>query len=1250
MTIIGDSMVDNKHLCNLSKIENNIRNNNIYLDSFPAQIHFLMIDKCNAKCIMCGGDYFKSTSGRRITLEKFKTMASNLQLEYTHGIVLAGAGDPLLNEDLIPIVRFVREEYPHIRISITTNGIALTKKLCESLLESNVDIVNVSINSATRETYQRIMQVDCFDKVCKNTKRLIDMRNQLGKTTQVQFSSAINRLNIEDLPTLVELGRQAGIDSINIMYCRFYPERIRYLNVDREESRLKDMESLYYHQELSDQIVERAKSLAKQSGIHFSHEPLFKENIASKSCIWPKTEMMVGFDGEIYPCGGAELHFKKKVDGGIYNFGNAMIDPIERFWNGETYRALRISSQNKDKGIIPECECCANNISPNDLMSHIMQWDGPECKKGDNNRIEENKLVIVDGTGASPLVSVIVPTYNRSDMVVAAIKSILDQTYHNFEIIVVNDAGEDIEHIITSLNLLSNITYVKHAENRGLAATRNTGIKVARGAYISLLDDDDLFYPDHLETAIRYLNDKNPVIYTDAVRATFTKSEDTYKLIGKKVPYSMDFNRNKLLIGNIAPVNCFVFDRNLALKAGLFDETLSTLEDWEFWIRLSAIVPFKHIAKETVQVNWRTDGTTMTSLRGPEFRQNRERICKKYENEIKRIQNTQEIMDEFNAIWANDWQGQPQLTSIIILTHNQIEYTKKCIDSIFEHTKEPFELIVVDNGSTDGTVEYLESEVRSQHPEPRIEIIKNKENLGFAAGNNQGIAEAKGDYILLMNNDIVVTSGWLTRMIVCAERKPQIGIVGPVSNYVSGPQLVKEVNYDTSSLTGLTEFAREFSEQYTGQAKPFWRVVGFCMLIKRAVIEKIGGMDGRFGLGNFEDDDFNLRSTLAGFESWIADDCYVHHFGSRTFIGARIDYGESLNRNWEKFKKKWGIPKYVSYGASYDMASVLKDGFMPMKHYCPLNQNEDSEIDSITPLTSEDKLLMGEALFHESRFHEAEDIFREILKGCPDHSKARNNLACLLWQTGRAEKSLEEISRAMEIAPDDRDIVWNCGQFLKELGFLEDATEVYRDFLQRHPDDVEISETLENMEKMPRENGTAPCEVQELIEEGECLFEKGKVEDARRIFKKIVSMDPKLVEPLNNLGVIAFQQGEIDKAVFYFNSALEIEADYFEAIENLGKCMVAKEDYPEAIRWFERTLESKPDNIDVLNSLGNCFIQTEDFVNAKTVYAKSIQLDSSQRNVEMILQKLERLSEVSEQKQTERKARVHSGQGSVVSQ
>ena len=367
------------------------RMENIYLDSYPVQVHFLMIDKCNVKCIMCGGDYFRSQSGRMITLEKFKTMAANLRFEIVRAIVLAGAGDPLLNPDLVPILQFVKKEYPHINISVTTNGLGLTGKASGLLVENGANLVNISINSATRASYKRIMQVDGFERVCANARSFVELRNRAGKPITFQFSAALNRLNIEDLPHLVHLGREIGIDSINLFYTRFYPEKVRHLNVDNPADRLENEASLFFHQELADEMVVKAKILAQQSGISFTHEPLFRENAPPPPCTWPMTQLMVGFDGEIYPCGGSEIHFKEKVEKGIYNFGNALQGPVDAFWNNEIYRALRISSRQGERCLIPECRCCANTVSPNDVRSHIMEWEMGEPEE----RPEFGKPVVI---------------------------------------------------------------------------------------------------------------------------------------------------------------------------------------------------------------------------------------------------------------------------------------------------------------------------------------------------------------------------------------------------------------------------------------------------------------------------------------------------------------------------------------------------------------------------------------------------------------------------------------------------------------------------------------------------------------------------------------------------------------------------------------------------------------------------------------------------------------------------------------
>ncbi|MBC7320847.1 methyltransferase domain-containing protein, partial [bacterium] len=269
------------------------------------------------------------------------------------------------------------------------------------------------------------------------------------------------------------------------------------------------------------------------------------------------------------------------------------------------------------------------------------------------------------------------------------------------------------------------------------------------------------------------------------------------------------------------------------------------------------------------------------------------------------------------------------LTSIIVLTLNNLEYTKKCIESIREYTPEPYELIVVDNGSTDGTIEYLESQ-------SDIKLVKNPTNVGFAMGNNIGMKLAKGDYIVILNNDTVVTQGWLARLIACAKTDPSIGIVGPRSNYVAGIQLVKDVPYG-NDMTAMQEFARQWSLENSGRYEETVRVIGFCMLVKREVIERIGGFDPLYENGNFEDDDFCIRAIRAGFKIKIAHDVFIHHFGSKTFASEKINYTSAMLKNWERFKRKWGLPSSWPIERGIPILELVRGGFDKDRHYVPLD-------------------------------------------------------------------------------------------------------------------------------------------------------------------------------------------------------------------------------------------------------------------------------------------------------------------------
>jgi GT2 family glycosyltransferase/tetratricopeptide (TPR) repeat protein len=237
------------------------------------------------------------------------------------------------------------------------------------------------------------------------------------------------------------------------------------------------------------------------------------------------------------------------------------------------------------------------------------------------------------------------------------------------------------------------------------------------------------------------------------------------------------------------------------------------------------------------------------------------------------------------------------LTSIIVVTHDQLRYTRQCLESVRQCTGEPFELVVVDNASTDGTIDYVRTQVD-------VKSIFNPKNRGFPAAVNQGIRSATGKHIVLLNNDCAVTTGWLRRLLHALYRDPRIGLVGPCSNCVSGRQQVP-VAYDQESLAGLDGFARDFGRGNDQGLEDTDRLIGFCLLFRRELVDKIGFLDERFGIGCFEDDDYSLRVLLAGYRAVIARDSFVHHYGGRTFHGSGVDYVGVLRRNHQLFVEKW---------------------------------------------------------------------------------------------------------------------------------------------------------------------------------------------------------------------------------------------------------------------------------------------------------------------------------------------------------
>ena len=247
--------------------------------------------------------------------------------------------------------------------------------------------------------------------------------------------------------------------------------------------------------------------------------------------------------------------------------------------------------------------------------------------------------------------------------------------------------------------------------------------------------------------------------------------------------------------------------------------------------------------------------------------------------------------------------------SIVIVTYNNWAYTKQCLNSLLLNNDYPdLEIIVVDNLSTDETRIEL---ARLMHPQ--LKIILSPENTGFAGGNTIGCREATGEYIILLNNDTIVSPGWIHRLIRPMRIDNAIGMAGPVSNSVGNDQMLDFFQGDP--ITGPDKlWLNEFYELYAQQYYETDLLGFYCVAIRRDVYNRAGNLDLNYGVGMFEDDDYCEQVKALGYKLVVVQDAFVYHHGSASF--KKID-SVVYNGVWEKnkryfeskWKRRWEYPK-----------------------------------------------------------------------------------------------------------------------------------------------------------------------------------------------------------------------------------------------------------------------------------------------------------------------------------------------------
>ncbi|WP_410769029.1 glycosyltransferase [Fontibacillus sp. BL9] len=243
--------------------------------------------------------------------------------------------------------------------------------------------------------------------------------------------------------------------------------------------------------------------------------------------------------------------------------------------------------------------------------------------------------------------------------------------------------------------------------------------------------------------------------------------------------------------------------------------------------------------------------------------------------------------------------------SIILVTYNNWPYTQQCLRSLLRPGHYPnLEIVIVDNASTDQTPNRLQS-IRDE----RIQVITSESNLGFAAGNSLGCQHATGDYFILLNNDTIIPDGsWVSRLLRPLMEHPDVGMSGPMSNFVGNDQALDHFVGDP--VTGAhPNWLQDYYLFHKGVSRETDLLGFFCVAMKKEVWEAVGPLDTGYGIGMFEDDDYCERVKAAGYRLMIAEDAFVYHHGSATIRKLEPEVYRSLwDKNKAYFEQKWNKP------------------------------------------------------------------------------------------------------------------------------------------------------------------------------------------------------------------------------------------------------------------------------------------------------------------------------------------------------
>jgi len=431
-------------------------------------------------------------------------------------------------------------------------------------------------------------------------------------------------------------------------------------------------------------------------------------------------------------------------------------------------------------------------------------------------------------TEVEDLVSIIMPAYNRANVIGNAIRSVLAQSYEKFELIIVDDRSTDTTVQVAESFRDPRIRLIKLEENGGAAAARNVALHASDGSIIAYLDTDNTVAEDFLLALLGAFSRHPNADAIYCAQAVFDRGEISPKMIRFG-----SLNRSLLLNCNYIDLNAFAHRREMLDSTGSFDPDLARCQDWDLILR--AVERCRVVSVPAILSYYRTDAANRIT------------------NDVTTASHAELVRQRaFDRMLARAEcpKTLQKPVSVVIPNFEALDDLKECVNALERYHKSNAELIIVDNNSSDESRNFL---IRLRD-EGRATVILNTENVGFTHAVNQGIAAATpGQDIVVMNNDAKLTAGALATMQDVAVRDPSIAVVVPQQLLPGGAsanihvpyarqQFPTDVNVSAHHDNVLPLNAFHDGGELELSFAPF-----FCAYLRRDVLDRLGGLEAEHG-------------------------------------------------------------------------------------------------------------------------------------------------------------------------------------------------------------------------------------------------------------------------------------------------------------------------------------------------------------------------------------------------------------------